>query len=72
MGIISIRLNKKEENILNYLISYFDKDKSSIIKNILVEKYEDLQDLKVIEKFEKEEKAGKISFISADDILDSL
>ena len=69
MGIISIRLNKKEENILNYLIDHYDKDKSSIIKDIIVEKYEDLQDMKAIETFEKEEKAGNISFFSADDIL---
>ena len=72
MGVISIRLNKNEENILNYIITQFDKDKSTIIKEALIEKYEDLQDLKVINKFEKEEKLGKISFISSDEILNGI
>ncbi len=72
MGIISIRLNKKEENILNYLIDHYDKDKSSIIKDILIEKYEDLHDMETIEKFEKSEKAGKISFVSPDEIMKNI
>ena len=72
MGIVSIRLNRKEESILNYLIDHYDKDKSSIIKDIIVEKYEDLQDLKTIKTFEQQEKAGKISFFSADDILNEV
>lgn len=69
MGVISIRLNRKEENILKYLTDYFDKDKSTIIKDTLVEKYEDLQDLKVVNQFEKDEKKGKTYFLSSDDIL---
>ncbi len=69
MGIISIRLNKKEESILNFLLDHFQKDKSSFIKDILTDKYEDIQDLKVIKKFESEEKRSKVKFHSAEDIL---
>ena len=69
MGVISIRLNRNEENILKYLTNLFDKDRSSIIKDTLVEKYEDLQDLKTINKFEKDEKSGNPAFISAEDAL---
>ena len=72
MGIISIRLNKSEENILNYLTNFFEKDKSSLIKDVLIEKYEDLQDLKTINKFEKDEKEHKTSFMSVEDILNKI
>ena len=72
MGIISIRLNKSEENILNYLTNYFEKDKSSLIKDVLIEKYEDLQDLKTINKFEKDEKEHKTSFMSVEDISNEI
>lgn len=69
MGVISIRFNKSEEKILKYLTDYFDKDKSSMIKELLIEKYEDLEDLKIVNEFEKNEKNGKTSFVSADEIL---
>jgi predicted DNA-binding protein len=69
MSIISIRLNKSEENILNYLTDSFEKEKSSLIKYLLIEKYEDLQDLKTINKFEKDEKEHKTSFMPVEDIL---
>ena len=69
MGVISIRFSKNEENILKYLTNYFDKDRSSVIKDSLIEKYEDLQDLKVIKKYESIEKKKKMSFLSAGDVL---
>jgi predicted DNA-binding protein len=72
MGVISIRFNNQEENILNFLTEHLEKDKSSVIKDTLLEKYEDLQDLKVIKKFESIEKKGKASFIPADKLLKSL
>ena len=72
MGVISIRLNGQEENILKFLTKHFKKDKSSVIKETLLEKYEDLQDLKTIKKFENIEKKGKTSFIPANELLKSL
>lgn len=72
MGIISIRLNKSEENILNYLTNAFEKGKSTLIKDLLIEKYEDLQDLKTIKKFEEVEKEHKTSFMPVKDILNEL
>jgi predicted DNA-binding protein len=72
MGVISLRLNGKEENILRFLTDYFEKDKSSVIKETLIEKYEDLQDLKTIRKFERSEKKGTTSFISAEELIKSL
>lgn len=72
MGVISIRLNGQEENILKFLTKHLEKDKSAVIKETLLEKYEDLQDLKTIKKFENIEKKGKASFIPADELLKSL
>ena len=72
MGVISIRLNGQEENILKFLTKHLEKDKSAVIKETLLEKYEDLQDLKTIKKFENIEKKGKASFIPADQLLKSL
>lgn len=72
MGVISIRLNGQEENILKFLTKHLEKDKSAVIKETLLEKYEDLQDLKTIKKFDNIEKKGKASFIPADELLKSL
>jgi hypothetical protein len=72
MGVISIRFNRSEEHVLAFLTNYFEKDKSSIIKDSLIEKYEDLQDMKAIKAFEKEEKAGNVHFISSDEILSQI
>lgn len=62
---MSVRMNKEEEKIINYLSSYFEEEKSAIIKRSLQEMYEDIIDNKIIERFEKEEH----TFVSAEDIL---
>lgn len=62
---MSVRMNKEEEKIINYLSSYFEEEKSAIIKRSLQEMYEDIIDNKVIERFEKEAH----TFVSAEDIL---
>jgi predicted DNA-binding protein len=69
MGMISLRLNAREEQALHYLRDHSDTDRSTIIKEAIIEKYEDLQDLEFIEKFEEREKKGKVKFFSADEIL---
>ena len=62
MGVISIRLNDKEEHILRELTRYYNEDKSSLIKRTLIDLYEDKLDYEEIEKFEKKEKKGKVRF----------
>ncbi len=69
MGVISVRFNKDEENILKKLSDHFHEDKSTLIKKSLFELYENVLDLNEIKKFEAKEKKGKISFSSAEDIL---
>jgi predicted DNA-binding protein len=69
VGVISVRFNKDEEKILKKLSDHFHEDKSTLIKKSLVELYENVLDLNEVKKFEAKEKRGKVSFSSAEDIL---
>jgi hypothetical protein len=69
MGVISVRLNKDEVNMLKQLTEYFHADRSTLIKRSLLELYENMRDIEAIETFEKKEKRGKVSFFTADSIL---
>ena len=69
MGVISVRFNKDEEKILKKLSDHFHEDKSTLIKKSLFELYENVLDLNEIKKFETKEKKGKVSFSSAENIL---
>ena len=69
MGVISVRFNKDEEKILKKLSDHFHEDKSTLIKKSLVELYENVMDLDEIKKFESREMRGKVTFSSAEDIL---
>ena len=72
MGVTSIRLNKKEEQALNFLKNHFHCDSSTLIKKSLWELYEDLKDREIIEEFERNEGLKNVEFISGDDLLKSL
>ena len=69
MGVISIRFNNDEEKVLKKLSDYFHEDKSALIKKSLVELYESVMDLNTITKYEEKEKKEKVSFTTAEDIL---
>lgn len=69
MGVISVRLNKDEDKILRRLTEYFQTDRSTLIKKSLLELYENMKDGETIEIFEKKEKRGKVSFVTAEDVL---
>lgn len=69
MGVISVRLNKDEAVMLRQLSEHFHADRSTLIKRALSEMYENMLDMGVIEAFERREKKGKVSFISAGDIM---
>lgn len=53
MGVISVRLNTKEEKVIKKLVDYYDEDRSKLLKRSLFELYENIIDGKEIEKFEK-------------------
>lgn len=72
MSILSVRLSKKEEQILSSLTSVLNLDRSTVVKRSIVELYEDYLDKIEIEKFEQKEQQGNVEFLSSDDILKSL
>ena len=69
MAVISLRLNQKEENMIDFLSNYYDQDKSSLIKYSLKELYEDIIDKEVISDFEAREKKGEVKFIDSEVII---
>ena len=71
MGVVSVRFNKDEEEILKKLSEHFHEDKSTLIKKSLFELYENVLDLNEIKKFEAKKKKGNVSFSSAEDILNN-
>ena len=72
MAVISLRLNRQEAEMVNFLSNYYEQDKSSLIKYSLKELYEDIVDRDVISDYEKRENEGNVSFVSADDVIKML
>ena len=65
MAVKTVRFNKDEEWMLKKVLSHYHKDFSSCIKELLVEKLEDLRDIGVI----KNVKEGKrTDYLTASDI----
>ncbi len=69
MGIVSVRFNEEEEKVLKKLSNYFHADKSTLIKKSLLDLYENMVDLEVVKSFEAKEKKGKVSFVTANNII---
>jgi len=72
MAIISLRLNRNEEDMVNFLTNYYEQDKSSLIKYSLKELYEDIIDKQIITEYETNEKSGEVKFIDSNDIKSML
>ena len=65
MSVKTIRFNKQEENKIKRLLSYYRKDFSHCIKELIAEKLEDLADIGCIKRI----KEGKPSdYLTADQI----
>ncbi len=69
MAVVSVRLNKDEERILDYLTEYFHEEKSTLFKKSLYEMYEDVQDITFIENYIEESNIKKREFVSGDDVF---
>jgi hypothetical protein len=69
MAVVSVRLNKDEERILDYLTEYFHEEKSTLFKKSLYEMYEDVQDITFIENYIEESNIKKREFVSGDDLF---
>jgi tRNA G46 methylase TrmB len=72
MAVISLRLNRNEESMVNFLSNYYEQDKSSLIKYSLKELYEDIIDKQIITEYEKKEKNGGIKFVDSNEIINTL
>ena len=72
MAVISLRLNRDEESMVNFLSNYYEQDKSSLIKYSLKELYEDIVDKKIITDYETREKNGEVKFVDSDEIINML
>ena len=69
MAVISLRLNKKEEEMVDFLSDYYERDKSALIKYSLKELYEDIIDKSIIDEYETKEKKGEVKFTNSDEII---
>lgn len=67
MAVVSVRLNREEEKILEYLTEYFHEDKSTLFKKSMYELYEDIQDIKFIEEDITRKKERK--FITGEELF---
>jgi len=72
MAVISLRLNEKEENMVNFLSDFYEQDRSSLIKYSLRELYEDLIDKQMINEFETKEKNEEVKFVDSKEIINSM
>ena len=69
MAVTSIRLNKKDEELIQLLKEYYNCDTTTLLKKSLYELYEDIKDNEIIEQFERKEKRTKPQFVKFEDIL---
>ena len=69
MAVISLRLNQREAEMVNFLSQYYEQDKSALIKYSLKELYEDIVDRETIARYEEREIKGSVSFVPADKAL---
>jgi hypothetical protein len=72
LAVISLRLNQNEENMVNFLSEYYERDRSSLIKYSLKELYEDIIDKRIISEYETKEKNGEINFIDSNEIMNMI
>ena len=61
MSIKTVRFNKKEEALLKKVLTYYGTDFSSCIKELLMEKLEDLRDLKAIKGLSEGRKSDYVT-----------
>ncbi len=53
MSVKTVRFNKEEEVMLKAMLDYYHTDFSSCIKELIVEKLEDLRDIGVIKRLKE-------------------
>ncbi len=69
MAVRTVRFNKEEESKLKVLLAYYHTDFSSCVKELFVEKLEDLQDMGVIKKIKEGKKEDYLTAGEIDNLL---
>ena len=68
MSVRTVRFNRREENMLKTVLSYYSVDFSTCVKELIIEKMEDLYDVGCIKRLKEEKRSD---YLSAKDISDS-
>jgi hypothetical protein len=68
MSVKTVRFNKDEESMLKAILQYYRTDFSGCIKELIVEKLEDLRDIGLIKRI----KEGKLSDYSSAEQITAL
>ena len=61
MAVKTVRFNKDEERMLKKVLTHYHADFSSCVKELFLEKLEDLQDISAIKKIKEKSKADYLS-----------
>ena len=69
MAVKSIRLNKEEEKVLQYLKEFYNCDTSTLIKKSLSELYENALDSAIVTEYESREKTSPHNLLTIDELL---
>ena len=69
MAVVSLRLNKSEESMVNFLSGYYEQDRSSLIKYSLRELYEDIIDNRTVTEYEAKREKGEAAFVDSGQII---
>ena len=67
-GTITIRINDKEDAILNDVAVVYGTSKSSLLKQLAFEKLEDEYDIQLVADYEKQKKNGKVKTMPIEEL----
>jgi len=70
MAVKTVRFNKAEEVMLKKILVYYGSDFSNCVKELLVEKLEDLQDIGVIKRIKEEKKENYFCASDIDELYE--
>lgn len=66
---LSIRMPQQEEELFREFIKEYNYNISEYVRGLIKEAMDDALDLQAIKEFEEEEKAGKIKYITAEEMF---
>lgn len=70
--VISVRVSKAEQELLNHMSKFYGCGVSSLIKKLAFEKLEDEFDLEVIREYEKDKESEEFKLYAHEDVWKEL